>query len=41
MILTNIECPICGAIFSIGIDKEKKIYTAKECPKCKTGIEIK
>jgi predicted Zn-ribbon and HTH transcriptional regulator len=40
MILTNIKCPICGTVFSVGIDKEKKTCTSKNCPKCKTEIEV-
>lgn len=41
MIMTNIECPICKAVFSVGIDVKEKTCTAKECPKCKTEIKIK
>lgn len=37
----NVKCPICKAVFSVGVDIEKKTCTAKECPKCKTEIEIK
>lgn len=40
MILTNIECPICKAIFSVGVDAETKTCTSKCCPKCKTEIEL-
>lgn len=40
MILTNIKCPVCEAIFSVGIDKEKKTCTSKSCPKCKVEIEV-
>lgn len=42
MILTNITCPVCGIIFSVGVgvDTEKKTCTTKNCPKCKVEIEV-
>lgn len=40
MKLTNIQCPICGVIFSVGVDTVKKTCTSKNCPKCKIEIVV-
>lgn len=39
MVFVNIECPICGSLFSVVIDGEN--CSSKECPKCKSKIEVK
>ncbi|WWU65593.1 hypothetical protein QJR26_04325 [Clostridium baratii] len=38
--LTNLKCPVCGTIFSIGIDFKEKKCTSERCPKCETEIVI-
>ena len=40
MMLTNLKCPVCGSIFSVGIDIKEKTCTSEKCPKCKTEIGI-
>lgn len=40
MILTNIKCPVCGTVFSVGINTKDMTCTSKSCPKCKVEIEV-
>lgn len=40
MIFTTIQCPVCKSNFSVVINVKEKTCSSKECPNCKTHIEL-